>query len=228
MSPKPYPISVSQSFTQNKVFTISNTLKYPMTVKLSLPHPEPSKNLSSQPLPLIQLQQPWYRIHQSRHEPLHFGNSGYRFDAPQQEYCVMYVAQNPEGAFIETFGANTGVRVISNGELSVRSISCLQSSHPLNLVDLTGAGLAKIGADGRLGTGEHSLAQRWALAFWQHPIQVDGIYYRARHDPSQYCAAIFDRATEGWHITQALRCASQEFRGTLANILDRYEFGLIE
>jgi RES domain len=198
------------------------------SAKYPAPHPEPLKNLSSQTLPLIQLHQPWYRIHQSRYEPLHFGNSRYRFDAPQQEYCLMYVAQNPEGAFIETFGANTGVRVISNDELSLRNISCLQSSHPLNLVDLTGAGLAKIGADGRLCDGDYQIAQRWALAFWQHPIQVDGIYYRARHDPSQYCAAIFDRAAGGWHIIQTLRCASQEFRGILANILDRYEFGLIE
>jgi RES domain len=198
------------------------------SAKYPAPHPEPPKNLSSQPLPLIQIHQPWYRIHQSRYEPLHFGNSGYRFDALQQEYGVMYVAQYPEGAFIETFGANTGVRVISNDELSLRSISCLQNTHPLNLVNLTGEGLARIGADGRLCTGDHQLSQRWALALWQHPMQVDGIYYRARHDLSQCCSAIFDRAAEGWHITQSLRCASQEFRGTLANILDRYEFGLIE
>jgi hypothetical protein len=198
------------------------------SAKHPAPHPESPQNLSSQTLPLIQLRQPWYRIHQSRYKPLHFGNSGYRFDAPQQEYCVMYIAQNPEGAFIETFGANTGIRIISNDELILRSISCLQHTRPLNLVDLTGAGLAKIGADNRLCDGDHKLAQRWALAFWQHPMQVDGIYYRARHDPSQYCAAIFNRAAEGLHIPQTLRCASQEFRGTLANMLDCYEFGLIE
>jgi RES domain len=198
------------------------------SAKNPAPHPEPPKNLSTQNLPLIQLQQPWFRIHQSRYEPLYFGSSGYRFDAPAQEYRILYIAQHEQGAFIETFGANTGVRVISNDELSLRSISCLKNTRPLNLVDLTGAGLAKIGADGRLCDGDRQLAQRWALAFWQHPAHVDGIYYRARHDPSQYCTAIFDRAAKGWHITQTLRCASQEFRGTLANILDRYEFGLIE
>jgi hypothetical protein len=198
------------------------------SAKHPAPHPEPPQNLSSQTLPLIEIQQPWYRIHQSRHEPLYFGSSGYRFDAPQQEYCVMYIAQNLEGAFIETFGANTGIRIISNDELILRSISCLQNTRPLNLIDLTGPGLIKIGADGRLCDGDRQLAQRWALAFWQHPMQIDGIYYRARHDPSQYCVAIFDRAAEGWHITQTLRCASQEFRGILANILDRYEFGWIE
>jgi hypothetical protein len=192
------------------------------------PHPKPPKDLFNRNLPLIQLQQPWFRIHQSRYEPLYFGRSGYRFNAPEQEYRILYIAQHEQGAFIETFGAKTGIQLISNNELSLRSISCLQNTRPLNLVDLTGAGLVKIGADGRLCDGDHQLAQRWALAFWQHPMQVDGIYYRARHDPSQYCAAIFDRASEDWHITQTLRCGSREFRGTLANILDRYEFGLIE
>ncbi|WP_404788993.1 RES family NAD+ phosphorylase [Altericista sp. CCNU0014] len=198
------------------------------SAKNPAPHPEPPKHLSTQNLPLIQLQQSWFRIHQSRYEPLHFGNSGYRFDASGQEYRILYIAQYEQGAFIETFGTYTGIRIISNDELSLRSISCLQHSCPLNLVDLTGPGLAKIGADSRLCDSDHPLAQRWALAFWQHPMQVDGIYYRARHDPSQYCAAIFDRAAEGWHVTQTLRCASQDFRGILANILDRYEFGLIE
>jgi hypothetical protein len=198
------------------------------SAKHPVPHPEPPKNLSSKTLPLIQLQQSWFRIHQSRYAPLHFGSTGYRFDAPEQEYRILYIAQHEQGAFIETFGANTGIQLISNNELSLRSISCLQNTRPLNLVDLTGAGLVKIGADGRLCDGDHQLAQRWALAFWQHPMQVDGICYRARHDPSQYCAAIFDRASEDWHITQTLRCGSQEFRGTLANILDHYEFGLIE
>jgi hypothetical protein len=192
------------------------------------PHPEPPKDLSTRNLPLIQLQQSWFQIHQSCYAPLHFGSTGYRFDAPGQEYRILYIAQHEQGAFIETFGANTGIQLISNNELSLRSISYLQNARPLNLVDLTGAGLAKIGADGRLCDGDRQLAQPWALAFWQHPMQLDGIYYRARHDLSQYCAAIFDRAAEGWQITQTLRCASQEFRGTLANILDRYAFGWIE
>lgn len=198
------------------------------SAKHPAPHPEPPKNLSSQTLPSIQLQQPWYRIHQSRYEPLHFGNSGYRFDAPQQEYCVMYVAQNPAGAFIETFGANPGMRVISNDELSLRSISTLRNRRSLGLVDFTGPGLAKLGADARLCTGDYPLAQRWALALYQHPVQVDGIYYRSRHDFSQFCAAIFDRTPELWEIERTLRCSGYEFIKTLAQILDGYEFGLTE
>lgn len=192
-------------------------------------HPEPPKNLVTRQLPLIQLDISWFRIHRSHYEPLYFGNSGNsRFDAPAQEYRILYVAQNQQGAFIETFGAHTGIRVVSYGELSLRSMSCLQTTRSLKLVDLTGPGLSKIGADGRLCTGNHRLSQRWALALWQHSMQVDGIYYRARHDLSHNCAAIFDRAMDCWTVKQTLRCTGNEFKETFAEILDHYEFGLIK
>jgi hypothetical protein len=107
-------------------------------------------------------------------------------------------------------------------------MSCLQTTRSLKLVDLTGPGLSKIGADGRLCTGNHRLSQRWALALWQHSMQVDGIYYRARHDLSHNCAAIFDRAMDCWTVKQTLRCTGNEFKETFAEILDHYEFGLIK
>jgi RES domain len=200
-----------------------------MTTDDRLPsHPEPPHNLAEQKLPVIERQHAWFRIHQNQYDPLYFGCSGNsRFDAPNDEYGILYIAQHSKGAFIETFGANTGIKIVSNDELSLRSISRLQAQRSLKLVDLTGPGLAIIGADARLCTGDHRLAQRWALAFWQNP-QVDGIYYRARHDPEQYCAAIFDRTANSWQIDQTLRCASHEFRSTLAEILDCYKFGLIE
>lgn len=106
-------------------------------------------------------------------------------------------------------------------------MSQLQSQRQLSLVDLTGSGLARIGADARLCNGEHRLAQKWALSLWSHPENVDGIYYRARHDPSRYCAAIFDRAQADITIAQTQSCWSDDFRETLAYILDTYEFGLV-
>ncbi len=70
------------------------------------------------------------------------------------------------------------------------------ASRPLRLVDLTGPALSQIGADGRLTTGRYDISQQWALALHQHPEQPDGLLYRSRHDPSQLCAAIFDRAAD--------------------------------
>lgn len=57
------------------------------------PHPEPPANLQERELPVIQVEQLWFRIHKSQHSPLYFGKSGgNRFDAPAQEYRVMYIA----------------------------------------------------------------------------------------------------------------------------------------
>lgn len=192
------------------------------------PHPNPPSDLSVRELPIIEIQSSWYRIHQTRYGALHFGSSGRsRFDAPNEAYGVMYVAPQPQGAFIETFGSQTGIRVISEAELSLRSMSRLETRQQLRLVDLTGAGLAKLGADGRLCTGNHRLAQQWAFELRQHPMQADGIYYRARHDPSRYCAAIFNRTSELWSIQDTRLCNSRAFSATLADILDTYDFGLI-
>jgi hypothetical protein len=193
------------------------------------PHPNPPSDLAVRELPIIKIQPSWYRIHQTRYGALHFGASGRsRFDAPNEAYGVMYVALQHHGAFIETFGSQTGTGVISEAELSLRSISCLETQQKLRLVDLTGAGLAKLGADGRLCTGDHWLSQQWAFELWQHPIQADGIYYRPRHDLDQYCAAIFDRTSELWSIQDTQNCNSRNFSATLADILDTYGFGLID
>lgn len=111
------------------------------------PHPEPPPDLASRDLPLIQIKDLWFRIHKSQYSPLYYGSSGRnRFDAPSQEYGVMYVAADVCGAFIETFGAATGIRVVALSELRLCSVSQLQSQRQLTLVDLTGSGLARIGA----------------------------------------------------------------------------------
>ena len=192
-------------------------------------HPEPPADLQLRSLPIIRVEKAWFRIHQTIHSPLYYGGSGRnRFDSPTQEYSVMYIALDPHGAFIETFGSQTGIRVISFGELSLRSISQLGCSRCLKLVDISGPGVVHIGADARLTTGDHRVAQHWAQTLWSHPSQVDGIYYRARHDLSQVCAAIFDRAKPLFTITDTQGCTSKSFKVTLATILKTYQFGLVE
>jgi len=192
------------------------------------PHPDPPEDIATRKLPLVQLKSAMYRIHKSQYSPLYYGNSGRsRFDAPNREYGVMYVGTDSCSCFIETFGWQTGYKVVAISELRRYSISQLQSQRQLTLVDLTGPGLARIGADARVCDGEHRLAQKWALSLWKHPENVDGIYYRARHDPSRYCAAIFDRAQADIAIEKTQSCWSDSFRETLVNILDTYEFGLV-
>ena len=66
------------------------------------------------------------------------------------------------------------------------------------------------------------------MALWEHPAQVDGIYYRARHDLSQPCAAIFDRTKVVFDIVNTRACNSKSFEKDLALILESYQFGFIE
>ena len=140
----------------------------------------------------------------------------------------MYVALDPHGVFIETFGSETGICIIASRELALRSISQLSCSRCLKLVDISGPGVVHIGADARLATGDHRVAQIWSRALWSHPSQVDGIYYRARHDLSQVCAAIFERTKLTFDIVNTQNCTSRSFRETLATVLKTYKFGLVE
>lgn len=69
-------------------------------------------------------------------------------------------------------------------------LSEFRSERHLRLVDLTGPGLARLGADARLFAGDHGQARQWSRAFYSHPDRVDGIYYPVRHDPSRVAAAV--------------------------------------
>jgi hypothetical protein len=118
-------------------------------------HPQPQADLDQRSLPTVTLDITWVRIHQTHHDPLYFNRSSdYRFNAPNSEFGVLYLAQTAHGAFIETLGHDTGIRVVSVAELEGRSIASLKPRRSLVLVDLTGAGLAKLGADNALCNGE--------------------------------------------------------------------------
>jgi len=101
----------------------------------------------------------------------------------------------------------------------------VMSSRPLRLIDLTGKGLASIGADERLCAGEYVVSQRWSKAIWEHPEAPDGLYYRARHDPSQYSVALFDRADDAIAIDAEGSVGANAH--LLARILRRYSIALI-
>jgi hypothetical protein len=87
--------------------------------------------------------------------------------------------------------------------------------------------LARLGADNRLCTGDYLLAQRWALALWQHPEEPDGLYYRSRLDPARQCVAIFGRAQEAITTSSLGSLADSHHRSLLASLLDTYGIGLL-
>ncbi|MEZ4239426.1 MAG: RES family NAD+ phosphorylase [Myxococcota bacterium] len=192
-------------------------------------HRRPPRSLSTTDLPLVGEAGPWWRIHRSVHAALFFGRTAtYRFDAPDGAFGVLYAGDRPECAFIETFGHATGVRAVTTGDLAVRSLSEIRTARPLRLVDLTGPGLARMGADNRLCSGGgYRTAQAWSAALHAHPDAPDGLLYLACHDPSVRSVALFDRAESlcSEHLVGVLDDGA--LAGLLGGILDHYRFGLI-
>lgn len=159
---------------------------------------------------------------------MYFGkNRRFRFDAPRGEYGVCYVGRSPAAAFIETFGQATGNRFVQTLELGSRGLAIIDSTRALRLVDLRGAGLARIGADERLCSGPHVISRRWSAALYHNRDKPDGILYRTRHDPSQASAALFDRAAKVLRLRKTVNLLDPGFEFALTRLLERYEFGLV-
>jgi hypothetical protein len=178
-------------------------------------------------LPIVSEPRSWHRIHRADQPALHFGRAAAnRFDDPLGEFGVLYVGADPHCCFVETFGQNTGARLIAQAALAQRSLARIEADRALRLVDLTGVGLARIGADERLNAGAHDAARRWSRALWDHPDRPDGVLYRARHDPSRTCAALYDRAAETLRTTPLGRLDDHSLAPTVAAILDAYGFAL--
>jgi hypothetical protein len=167
-----------------------------------------------------------YRIERRGQEAVRFRRSAFRFNAPGDEFGVLYLSTSLEGAFVESFGWATGSNLVSVEALVRRELLEVELS-PLVLVDLTGPGLTRMGADDRLCKGDdYGLAQRWALAIHNHPSAPDGILYGARHDPACTSIALFERAAT--HVVGIQRSVTQFLEpAILPQLLDRYGFGLI-
>ena len=193
------------------------------------PHPGPPADFATRVLPLVAVAGPLYRVHRRQHHPLHFGRSGdNRFDDVQRRYGVLYAATTPEGAFIETFAEPLQAGFVTLALLDARKLSTLSLSEPLRLVDLDGRELRRLGADARLLSGPHEVAQRWSRAAHEHPQVPDGLRYPARHDPTRYAVALFERARSRLSAQVAgevLGAAAN--RALLAGLLERYGLGLL-
>lgn len=193
-------------------------------------HPEPPDDFDDRELPIREVGGPLFRIHSASKEPLYFGRAARnRFDAPAGEFGVLYCAEDEWGAFIETFGQVTGISSVTVTSLAANPLAKIALDRPLKLVAFAvSGGLARVGADARVCTGDHGLSRRWSLAVWRHPMQVDGIAYGCRHDPPRVAVAVFDRAADAVSAESVGPLTSPEHEELLGKILDTYGFGLIE
>jgi hypothetical protein len=189
--------------------------------------PPPPARVKDQDLPLLTCSATLFRIHWMARDPAFWGSTGdNRFDAPAGDFGVLYAATDEYGAFIETFG-DTLARAVTTKSLTERGWARVEPLRDLRLVDLSGPGLAHIGADERLCSGDHDMAQQWSLALWRHPAAIDGLHYRARHDPSRMSVALFDRAAPAVSVVPDGGLLDDRHQALLAGILEIYQFSLL-
>ena len=171
-------------------------------------HPLPHSQLVSQ-TPLIHTVKKGevlYRHHRADKDPVYFGTSGNnRFADPEcpavHAFGVLYAGEDPQCCFIESCDATTGVPAVSGAYLDARRMATLELMEDLRFVDLfTTGGLTRIGADGRLFTGSHKIAQQWSRALRAHPSKPDGIRYPSRHDHTRVAYAIYSRPVSSFKV----------------------------
>ncbi len=177
-------------------------------------HPQPNiKDSVALPIQPLERGTVLFRLHQSNYGAIYFNpDPSWRFNDPSGiEYGVLYAVLDYYAALRETLKPDK-FNILSTDFLRSRCLSILMPKRDLRLVDLAGAGLTRIGADGRLTTGSYHIAQAWSQALYQHPDRVDGLYYCSRYDPSKLCVALYEHRVE--------RSDLEEQRVTAANLLD--------
>lgn len=167
---------------------------------------------------------PWQRLHPEEHSALYFGKDRKnRFDDPKGEYGVLYVAEDEFGAFVETFLRNPALTLVAKDELLRRTLSEIEASADLSLVDLTGKGLQRAGVTGEISTAPHEETWLLSRAIYEHSSRPDGIRYRLKHDLERIGIAIFDHVEVGeLRVRNRGSLADSSNAALLGKILEEY------
>jgi hypothetical protein len=194
-------------------------------------HPEPPSDLATREPLLAEMPVGAIlsRLHAKGKSPLFFGRTGgNRFDSPDFTYGVLYAGLDEYCSFIETYGQTTGIRTVTESALDGRHLAHLELLCPMKLIDLSNSGgLARIGADSRLFSGSHAIAQRWSAALRGHPSKPDGILYPARHDSARNACAIYECPPSVFELHAKGSLLEHQHSALLGAILDCYGFALI-
>jgi hypothetical protein len=189
--------------------------------------PPPPEWLADISLPIDEIQagQVLHRVHRSSLDPIFFGPGPNalptnRFDSASGRFGVLYAGLTLRGALAETLVRNPQRLMVAMTDIVRRSISGLVSDRSLRIVRLYGAGLQTVGTDNSISTGPYEPCGLWSDALWDHPDRPDGLAYQSRHDSSEICFAIFERAdvrlkTQGTHPLSGML-------GNVAAVLDSY------
>nr|WP_246252611.1 RES family NAD+ phosphorylase [Mesorhizobium camelthorni] len=143
-----------------------------------------------------------------------------RFDSASGRFGVLYAGLTLRGALAETLVRNPQRLMVAMTDIVGRSASGLVSDRPLRIVRLYGSGLQTVGTDNAISTGPYEACGLWSDALWDHPDRPDGLAYQSRHDSSEICLAMFEKAdvrlkAKGTHPLSGML-------GDVAVVLDSY------
>jgi len=173
------------------------------------------------------------RIHRRVRSPIFYNcksrsTTVFRFDAPGDEYGVLYASESFSACMAETvirdrFIGQVAPILLSESELESRSISLLGQDAPrlLRLADFTQP-LFHLGFTTEVLTDpDYEASNAWSMAMFDHPQHLDGIYFRSRYANAP-SIAIFERCAVIQRGAAVPLLESPE----LGPFLDRYGIGL--
>lgn len=198
--------------------------------------PVPPPDLADRVMPVKELHcrsTPVWRIHRAVYGPIHYnrrsaGGQPYRFDAPHDEFGVLYASPSfgacmAEAVIRDRFHGKTLPLLLDEEELAQRCVSRLDvaGSRRLRLADLTRPHV-HLGMDNRIfSTADYRGPNLWSAAIRDAFPDLDGLYFTSRfaNEPS---VAVFDRARL---VPRGTPIPLLEFP-LLADFLDAYGIGL--
>jgi hypothetical protein len=156
----------------------------------------PPTDFTGFPRWILHATRPLYRIHRRDRGPWFFdnGTTG-RFNLTGN-FGTCYLAQAPEGAFLETLGRQG--RLIDPAEVARRVLSTLHVPEAMVLANTGHARARAFGITAGISSIEEPdrrTTRSWAQAF--QAAGFDGIRYRVSHDPSQRAIGVALFGTSG-------------------------------
>jgi hypothetical protein len=179
----------------------------------------------------------WFRLYSSRYpDPLGFGFSPSRFSDPRvalpekDRFGVIYFGSSLKVCFLERI-----LRDIRNGGLGdvpipyaeLEQLMCAEivTARPLNLVDLCGDNLVKMGVPtDAVRASSHRLGQKWSLAFWLHKQRPHGILYYSRLN-DEINIALYDVALPSIRVSTTRPLL--EYRTEVAGLIREFKLAIV-
>ena len=179
----------------------------------------------------------WFRLYSSRYpDPLGFGFSPSRFSDPRvalpekDRFGVIYFGSSLKVCFLERI-----LRDLRNGRLGdvpipyaeLEQLMCAEivTARPLNLVDLRGDNLVKMGVPtDAVRASSHRLGQKWSLAFWLHKQRPHGILYYSRLN-DEINMALYDVALPSIRVSTTRPLL--EYRTEVAGLIREFKLAIV-